>query len=92
MRKPVIIAYDIRSNKNRSRVRKILQDWKLDGQKSVCECFLSRNEAEELVLQISSYIDRTSDNILIAWLAPDRPVLKIGLGGKNSTPVFKRFF
>jgi len=67
-RKPAVIAYDIRSNKRRRRVFRILKQWKLDAQYSVFECSLSQGEAEELFLQLSSLLNEKTDSLLLAWL------------------------
>ncbi len=83
-RQPVVIAYDISRNKTRARVRKILQEWRIGGQKSVSECRLSRAEAEELFLQLSHEIDLKTDNLLMAWVEPRRKILGRGIGKKTN--------
>ena len=87
--RPIVVAYDISSNNARARVRKILKEWNLDNQKSVYECRLKQNQAEELFLQLSHEIDTKTDNILMAWLQPGRKVLTRGIG---STAVDKKMF
>ena len=67
-RKPVIIAYDIVSNRRRRRVHRCLSSWRLDGQYSVFECRLDPQEAKELFLQLARLIDTDSDRLLLAWL------------------------
>ncbi len=83
-RRPVVIAYDISSNRRRRRVRRLLHRWRLDGQKSVHECLLSLREAEELYLQIMELIDPKTDRLLLAWLHPHGPVLARGVGRAGS--------
>mgnify|MGYP001585005269 CR=1 FL=1 len=78
--KPIIVAYDITSNKTRSRVLKVVKEWRLEGQKSVHECRLKMREAEELFLQLSQPLNRQTDSLLMIWLEPHRPVLFRGLG------------
>ncbi len=71
-RKPVVIAYDIRSDRQRRRLFRILKQWRLNGQYSVFECKLARGEAEELFLQLTELLDQETDSLLLAWLDNDR--------------------
>jgi CRISPR-associated protein Cas2 len=79
-RHPVIIAYDIRADRTRRRIYKILLEWRLDGQKSVHECVLSFAEAQELFIQLGQAIDSATDRLLLAWVAPRRPLFARGTG------------
>lgn len=67
-RKPVVISYDVSSDKRRRRMLRILKQWRLDGQYSVCECSLTRTEAGELFLQLVELLDPETDSLLLAWL------------------------
>ncbi len=69
-RRPMIIAYDISSNKRRSRLFRCLKRWKLDAQYSVFECMLTETEARELFLQLTSMIDVQQDSLLMTRLDP----------------------
>lgn len=86
-RRPIIVAYDISSNRIRAKVHKILKDWRLGGQKSVHECCLEVSEAEELFLQITEILDPDTDALMMTWIEPHRSVLFRGCGcddtGKN---------
>jgi CRISPR-associated protein Cas2 len=79
-RRIAIIAYDITSNRIRRKVHKILLEWRLDGQKSVHECPLYPAEARELFIQLGQTIDRRTDRLLLAWLAPQRQPRALGIG------------
>lgn len=79
-RQSAIIAYDISDDKIRRKVHKILLEWRIDGQKSVHECQLSQAEARELFIQLGQTIDRRSDSLLLAWLAPQRQAQALGRG------------
>ena len=79
-RHPVLIAYDIRADRTRRRIYKILLEWRLDGQKSVHECMLSSAEAQELFIQLGQAIDPAADRLLLAWVAPRRPLFARGVG------------
>lgn len=88
-RKPAIIAYDISSPLRRRRVQKRLQEWRLDGQKSVHECLLNQREAEELYLQLCELIDPETDKLMLAWLSPNGAVDGRGAGDTDS--LFRRW-
>lgn len=79
-RKPAIVAYDISAHHTRRQVRKILLEWRLDGQKSVHECVLSPAEAKELFMQLGATIDPATDRLLLAWVAPYRAPQARGVG------------
>ncbi|MBT6339967.1 MAG: CRISPR-associated endonuclease Cas2 [Desulfobacula sp.] len=79
-KRPIIVAYDISRNKIRTRVRKILKEWRLDNQKSLYECRLTNRQAEELFLQLSENLDHKTDKLLMAWLEPHRNLLYRGIG------------
>lgn len=79
-RRLAVIAYDIESHRTRRRVHRILQEWRLDGQRSVHECCLSEAEATELFVQLAEVIDQESDRLLLAWLAMHRPAMARGRG------------
>jgi len=71
-RKPVVIAYDISSNRRRRKIFRILKQWRLDAQYSVFECSLTRAEAVELFLQLSDILNPDTDSLLLAWLDRSR--------------------
>ncbi|WP_044414221.1 CRISPR-associated endonuclease Cas2 [Thiomicrospira microaerophila] len=79
-RYPVIIAYDIKSNAMRAKMLRILKRWRLDGQKSVHECLLTRQQAQELYLQLKSIANPESDRVMLAWINQNRPIYNKGTG------------
>ncbi len=88
----VIVAYDIRSNKNRRSVLKILREWRLDGQKSVHECRLTKSKAEELFLQLGASIHARDDSLLLARVNSRRKVLVRGLAKSSGFSTGLRLF
>lgn len=66
--KSAIIAYDISCNRRRRQALKVLQAWQLASQYSVFECQLARQEAEELLLQLTHILDPEADKLLFTWL------------------------
>lgn len=77
---PLVIAYDVSERRSRAKILRILKDWRLDGQKSVHECRLSKAQAEELFLQLTDWIHPKTDLLLFAWFEPQRQILCRGLG------------
>ena len=75
---PVILSYDIKDNRRRDRVRKALKEWRLEGQKSVNECLLTRTQAQELFQQLRELCDPDEDRLLLAWIAPKRAIIEYG--------------
>jgi CRISPR-associated protein Cas2 len=84
-RRPALVAYDISDDGTRRAALRILREWRLDGQKSVHECLLARQEAAELFVQLSAVMDPETDRLLLAWLNTRRPVLARGKGRTDST-------
>jgi len=76
----IIIAYDISKNKTRYRVHRILKSWRIDGQKSVHECYLNLNQAQELFIQLSRDLNPKTDSLMMAWIETHRKVLFRGVG------------
>lgn len=67
-RATVIIAYDVASNKRRRSMRAILSEWRVAGQKSVHVCWLSRERAESLFVELCAVADPTEDKLLLAFV------------------------
>jgi CRISPR-associated protein Cas2 len=79
----MVIAYDISNNKSRRQVHRILKAWRLDGQKSVVECYLTHWESQELLLQLSEYLNLDSDRLVVSRIDPQRKRESLGLGINN---------
>jgi CRISPR-associated protein Cas2 len=86
-RKPVIIAYDITSDKRRRRLFSCLKRWKLDAQYSVFECLLTHTEAQELFLQLVEIINEKEDVLLLAWLDKYRKAMGVTKGTRTGFKV-----
>ena len=83
--RPVVVAYDISKDSSRRRVYKILRDWRIEGQKSVHECRLTMDQAQELFIQLGRYIDPATDMLMMAWLEPRRGMLFRGTAPTRSS-------
>ena len=78
--RPCVVAYDITANRVRRKVLRVLREWRLDGQKSVHECRLTRDQAEELFVQLAELIDPETDRLLISWVQTRRRGVARGKG------------
>ena len=87
---PAIIAYDIHDNRRRYQVYKRLQEWRVEGQNSVIECLLSRQQAESLFDDLQQMVDPEKDKLFLAWITPHRPIHNRGTG--HSLGFFAKFF
>ncbi len=83
-RKAAIIAYDIKSDKQRRQLFSVLKKWQLAAQYSVFECSLTNAEAEELFLQLTSLMDEETDSLLLAWLDKSREPKALTSGSSTS--------
>ena len=63
-RKPVVIAYDIQSDRLRTKVSKMLEEYGSRANKSVFECLLTQSEEMNLKAEIIAIIDKSSDSVL----------------------------
>lgn len=79
-RKPAVIAYDIHDAKSRKQALQLVHGWRVDGQKSVHECWLSSEEACVLFAKLCDLIDPQSDHVLLAWVNQHDKPLGLGAG------------
>lgn len=59
-----LICYDITHNRVRSQVAALLQPWRVGGQRSVAECWLSQTEFARLWPQLQARINPRTDSLL----------------------------
>jgi len=71
MKKYVVIAYDVESDRKRREVVKLLQPWGRRVNKSVFECFLSDTELKKLKTKLKNKVKKGSDSILLYPLCVD---------------------
>lgn len=77
-RRSAVVAYDIASHRRRRAMLRAIRRWRLDGQLSMHECRLSRDEATELYLQLAELIDPASDRLLLVWSPDAAPAISRG--------------
>lgn len=66
---PYLFAYDITQPKRARQVLKCLRRWRIDGQLSVHETFLSPYQAEDLATELLDYVDPRTDRLLLGRLS-----------------------
>lgn len=67
--RPYLFAYDITEPKRSRLVLKCLRRWRIDGQLSVHETFLSPVQAEELAIELLETVDPYTDRLLLGRLS-----------------------
>lgn len=88
-----LVAYDIADHKRLARVHRAMLGWKVGGQKSFYECWLTRAELVALIRELTDLIDPQADRIHVFQLdtrmrpkcygvattanAPDAPILML---------------
>ncbi|NDP59538.1 MAG: CRISPR-associated endonuclease Cas2 [Oxalobacteraceae bacterium] len=60
-----VIAYDIHNNKTRRQVATLLATWRVGGQHSLAECWLSQTELSALWQRMTKLLDQKTDRLLV---------------------------
>lgn len=77
-RRHAVLAYDIPCNRRRGRVLRVVEPWRIDGQKSVHECLLTPAEADALLAKVRAMVEPAEDCVLLLWSDRQRPIQRIG--------------
>jgi CRISPR-associated protein Cas2 len=75
-----LVCYDVCKTKMRTRVRKFLMAYKVGGQKSFFECWLTAAELREVRLTLAELIDPGEDRVHIFQLDPRMTPRHAGAG------------
>jgi CRISPR-associated protein Cas2 len=65
-----LIAYDIADPKRLTRVHKLLNGWKVSGQKSFYECWMTPGERAQVMREVADLIEPGEDRIHLFQLDP----------------------
>jgi CRISPR-associated protein Cas2 len=79
-----LVCYDVCETKIRERVRKFLMAYKVGGQKSFFECWLTAAELRDVRLTLAELIDPVEDRVHIFQLDPR---MRRDLLGRATQPV-----
>lgn len=65
-----LVAYDVADHKRLARVHKYLSGWKVDGQKSFFECWMTPAECVRVMGELAGLIDPAEDRVHLFQLDP----------------------
>ncbi len=88
MRTLYLICYDIANPKRLRRVCRYLKGYKVDGQKSVFECWITEGERREIMRHLDNLMSREEDRIHLFQLDPRKKVECFGQATHFTTPGF----
>ena len=73
-----LVCYDICDDTRLRHVREQLSAWRVQGQKSAFECWLTPAEYQQVKQKLESLIDDHVDLLHIIRLDPSQPIYRIG--------------
>jgi CRISPR-associated protein Cas2 len=73
-----LAAYDISCNRRLRKALYILRAYASGGQKSVFECYLTENEKNQLLSEVSTVIDPHDDRFMLLGLLGAKHVRTLG--------------
>ncbi|TDQ44381.1 CRISPR-associated endonuclease Cas2 [Tepidicella xavieri] len=68
-----LVCYDVSSNRQRVKVQRYLAQYRVSGQKSVCECLMTPGEVIDCLAQLRAMIDLQTDRVHMLALDPRMP-------------------
>lgn len=83
-----LISYDIADPRRLQKIGRILRGYKVEGQKSFCECWLTPSERDRLLAYLQAQIDPACDRIHAFSLDPRRRPLLWGIARSVHEPTF----
>lgn len=73
-----LICYDVADNNRRRRIHRLLSGYRVQGQRSVSECWLTASELVRVRQSIDDLISPQEDRVLIFRLDPRQAVRCFG--------------
>lgn len=83
-----LIAYDIACPRRLARVLRYMKGWKVGGQKSFCECWLTPAERRRVLTELETLIDTDTDRVHCLQLDPRMKPRLYGVAQTFAEPVF----
>lgn len=83
-----LICYDITDPKRLYRVAHYLKGYKVDGQKSAYECWVTESEKRQILTELQTLTDPTTDRVHLFQLDPRQQVECFGCATHFTTPGF----
>jgi CRISPR-associated protein Cas2 len=78
-----IITYDIKEDKKRRKVSKILEDYGTRVQYSVFECDITQQQADNIICRFQGLIDIETDSIIVYFYCANCRQKEITIGKKK---------
>lgn len=86
-----LVAYDVSAPRRLARVLRYMKGWKVGGQKSFCECWLTPAERKTVLAVLTDLIDTETDRVHCLQLDPRMKPRLYGVATTFSEPVFTIF-
>lgn len=83
-----LVAYDIADPKRLGQVLRFMKGWKVGGQKSFCECWLTTAERRHVLDELAALVDAAEDRVHLVQLDPRMKPRCFGQASSLSEPVF----
>lgn len=83
-----LVAYDIADHRRLARITRYMKGWKVGGQKSFCECWLTPAERTNLLTRLQTLIEPGDDRIHLFELDPRMKPRLFGTAQTFSKPLF----
>jgi CRISPR-associated protein Cas2 len=83
-----LVAYDVADPRRLGRVHRFLLGWKVGGQKSFYECWLTPAELGQVLDGLRDLIDADADRVHVFQLDPRMKPKCFGVATSSSSPVF----
>ena len=78
-----IVAYDIKRDRIRRKVSKILEDYGTRVQFSIFECDITQKEAEQIISRFHGLIDVETDSVIIYFYCANCKQKEVVIGKKK---------
>lgn len=83
-----LLAYDIGCNRTRLRIQRYLKGFRVAGQKSVPEIWVTPSELHRICQNLQAWINSSTDRIVLAALDPRLPPYCLGQANSFQTHYF----
>lgn len=83
-----LVAYDVADPRRLARVHRFLLGWKVGGQKSFYECWLTPAEVGLVLAGLEEFIDPDEDRVHVFQLDPRMKPKCFGVATTFSEPMF----
>lgn len=83
-----LVAYDVADPRRLARVHRFLLGWKVGGQKSFYECWLTRGDLGQVLAGLQQLIDPEADRVHVFQLDPRMKPKCFGVATTFAEPLF----